>query len=196
MPLALRFGRRDDPRMAPPRRRHLVLILLITVGLVLGSVPASASNYGPPYRDNNAHYYYFVSLESYTTTAANWGKDRVEDGGSVTSHADPSCKTQTDVCVYDADYTGSAWATVYGKSDCVKYGNPTTLCDQFRIRYDTSNLSGYSTTYLRRAGCHEFGHTLRLEHFDSIGGSYSCMYSSISNALQSTYYSTHDKTHF
>ncbi len=97
--------------------------------------------------------------------------------------------------MYDSDYTGPAWDGVYGKFDCRSVVIGTNKCDSFRIRYDTGNLSTYSNNWLKRAGCHEWGHTTGLEHFNEVGGDYSCMWSEINYAYQSTYLAGHDNDH-
>lgn len=104
------------------------------------------------------------------------------------------CVSTTDVCVYDANYTGTFWNTHYGRAVCV-VASGTDRCDRFAIEYDTSWLSGYDLTKLRRAGCHEFGHTTGLKHPDGIHSAASCMFSSITNPSQSIYYSTSDLAH-
>lgn len=164
-----------------------VVLLLVVVS------PAIASNFGSRYADNGSHYYFYSGLESYTVTAANWGRNRVNNT-DMNTYWDGACYSGTDVCVYDANYSGSWWSTHYGKATCVKTMSGGK-CDKFQLQFDTGNLSGYSTTKLRRAGCHEWGHTTGLKHFDSVGGSSSCMWSNINNANQSSYYSYHDIMH-
>ena len=75
------------------------------------------------------------------------------------------------------------------QASCIVAGSGDN-CDRFHVRYDTSNLSTYSNDYLYRAGCHEFGHTVGLQHREVSG---SCMRQNIANAA--TQYSTHDKNH-
>lgn len=181
--------------------RLLAALALASVLVWSFPAPASATNFDWYYADNSDHYYAYVGLESYTITASDWGRSRL-DATNLQTYDDGNCTItlfsngSTDVCVYDHDYTGPAWDGVYGITDCrrVVIGDPQK-CDSFRIRYDNSNLSTYSNNWLKRAGCHEWGHTTGLEHFNEVGGDYSCMWSAINYAYQSTYLAGHDTNH-
>lgn len=182
-------------------KKLLVMMSLASMMVWLIPTPASATNFGWYYADNADHYYAYVNLESYTIVASDWGRGRL-DTTDMQTYDDGSCKLtfphsgSTDVCVYDSDYTDPPWDTIAALVDCkVKVIGSTGKCDSFRIRFDTSNLSTYNDNWLKRVGCHEWGHTAGLEHFNEIGGDYSCMWSSVSYPYQSTYLAGHDIAH-
>ena len=161
------------------RCRQILRRLLSTVvlaSIVIWSIPGSAgaTNFRPLYADNSDHYYRYIDLESYTIVASDWGRNRI-DATDMQTYVDDLCTISvpsgsTDVCVYDDDYTGVAWDGVYGKVNCtILVLTAPHKCDSFRMRFDTGNLSNYSNNWLRRAGCHEWGHTTGLDHFQRGG---------------------------
>lgn len=169
------------------------IVSIMSLLVLMTAQPAYASNFSGPYADNGDHYYAYVNLEHYTITAANWGRDRI-DATDMTTHNDGSCKSGTDVCIYDYDYTGEVWDTVYGRAYCdTRIGNGK--CDRFLVVYDSGNLIRYRSNWLKRAGCHEWGHTVGLDHFNQVGGDYSCMWTNINNRYQSTYFAGHEVNH-
>lgn len=170
---------------------HRLRRLTLVVGLVVlaSAIPAArATNFGAYYADNSGHYWVRVSTNAWTDTATNWGRDRL-DATDINMHWDGSCKSQTDICVYDGTYTGSWWATHYGLAQCVKAAS-STKCDKWEVYFDDADLSTYNQDFLRRGGCHEFGHTVGLWHREAEA---SCMREAIGNASQT--YSTHDVNH-
>lgn len=181
--------------------KFVAMTFLTSIVLTLFPMSASASNFGWYYADNANHYYAYVSLESYTVVASDWGRNRLE-ATDMTTYDDEGCTlnfciTVVRTCVYTTVTIRILSGIQFTeKIDCKRetIGN-TDKCDSFRIRYDTSDLSTYSDNWLKRAGCHEWGHTAGLEHFNEIGGDYSCMWSQIDYPYQSTYFAGHDIAH-
>ena len=186
--------------------RPILSRLLATLVLALSAIwsfpmPANATNFDWYHADNSNHYYAYIGLESYTIVASDWRRSRL-DATNMQTYDDGGCtisnfhNASTDVCVYDSNYTGPAWDVAYGIAGCRRLVTGyTTKCDSFRIRYDTGDLSTFSNDWLKRAGCHEWGHTTGLEHFNEVDGDYSCMWSEINYAYQSTYLAGHDNDH-
>lgn len=77
----------------------------MAVGALSGSV-SEASNFGPKYADNGTHAIAFVNLQSYTVTAATHGLNQIDVHTDMQASQVGVCHSTTDVCVYDANYTG------------------------------------------------------------------------------------------
>lgn len=187
------WGSGADNHTLLSRRRNLG-VMIVPCLLVALSLPAAASNFGARYADNKDHYYHYVSLESYTITAANWGRDRI-DATDMNTYDDGACNAQTDVCIFDSDYSSEWWQTKYGRASCLVTAG-SSKCDKWKIQFDTGNLANWNLTQLRRGGCHEWGHTVGLKHFDSVGTNEgSCMWQSIGAQYQSTQLGSHSLAH-
>ncbi len=175
-------------------QKAFVAVLIIVVGLALAALPVFASNFGRFYADNKNHYYSLSSsLHTDSLSAANWGKDRL-DATDINVHDDGSCKSQTDVCIFDGDYSQhpvykywSGWVT------CNKKVN-SSKCDKWHMYFNTGEYHKYDEDTLRQLGCHEWGHTVGLRH-SYAGSGNSCMWSPLSHSNSTTDYSVHDIDH-
>lgn len=69
------------------------------------------------------------------------------------------------------------------------------LCEQFAVMFDTSNLSTWGSTKLKKGGCHELGHTTGLKHADGKHNILGCMWQNIGHSKMRSYLSSADKSH-
>lgn len=178
------------------RMRRRTSILVITVGVFLIVVaPASATNFASRFADNSLHSYFYVAISNDTQVAANHGLARLS-ATDMSIAVDNSCVSATDVCVYDGYYTGSWWAAHYGRAACAVVGSGSN-CDRWTVEFNQNFTESYSVDKLKKAGCHELGHTVGLKHYDdyALFNEYGCMWESINASKMTDGYSLHDRTH-
>ncbi len=171
-----------------------LILVLVGVGTLLVTGQVGASNFDTNmYADNRNHYYAYVSLETSSVVAANWGRDRI-DATDMNTHNDGTCKTHTDVCIFDGAYVGGIWDVTAGLVSCQTWVG-AGRCDKFRMHLNTSILDTASTQLLRRVGCHEWGHTGGLDHVPASWTGWTCMWASLDAPRQSAYFGWHDIAH-
>jgi hypothetical protein len=131
--------------------------------------------------DSAAHgYWYNSELSSVMAQATSWARANAIDPTDITTFDVAALAFDTDVVVYDQNYTdwcGEAWhgaGPVIGLTHCVSLAtNPANACEKAEVRYDESYTGGASTARRRNLACHENGHTLGLDH---VVTNSSCMY--------------------
>lgn len=115
------------------------------------------ANSGTP--DNTTHGVDRHSLTANGETATAQGIAQLDR-----SKMNASLSACCDVQVYDASYGDSGdWNNVAGKTDCIDDNWWNNVCNEYRVRFNQSNMSSYSGDW-RVIGCHEFGHTAGLGH--------------------------------
>lgn len=89
-----------------------------------------------------------------------WAQNTDSPSTSITSST-----VNADVCVYMYDYGATGWDALTE----ISYDSYSNICDYSRITVNAHYLTDYyATTGLWQAiACHEFGHTLGLDHNDS-----------------------------
>lgn len=135
---------------------------------------AHASNFDSYYADNADHYFARVNLTTDGTTAANWGVTELNSRTDMSTFNDGTCKSNTDICFYDADYKAypwiqsvSWWATHNGLAHCNRASGVFGLgnrCQRWYVLFDIASMNGMTTSEIQELGCHEVGHTVGLKH--------------------------------
>ncbi len=147
--------------------------------------------------DSISHgYWYNSALSSAMAQATSWARANAIDPTDINTFDVPALAPDTDVVVYDQDYTnwcGQPWngsgGFVIGMTHCVSLAsNPANACEKSEVRYDESYTNGATTTRRRNLACHENGHTLGLD--EETAGT-SCMRST---ATDNTTYGSGDIT--
>jgi hypothetical protein len=122
--------------------------------------------------DSISHgYWYNSALSSTMAQATSWARTNAIDPTDINTFSAPSLAVDTDVVVYDQDYTrlcGEYWdgsgGFVVGMTHCVSLAtNPANACEKTEVRYDESYTNRVTTTRRRNLACHENGHTLGLD---------------------------------
>lgn len=153
--------------------------------------------------DSTTHTYHMNT--TWTTQnvedAMNWHLPRLASEYGMTVQEHSSNNTNTDIVVFDADYTtqcGLDWdaspGNKVGLAKCVNHWNATQRCDRHYLRFDTSDTNNFSAAKNRKLACHETGHALGLKHRFRTSDP-GCMRSSL-GAATTNYYSAHDQSHF
>lgn len=186
------------------RLRTVIITIVSALALaVTGGVVAQASNWAGAtgntgcttlnMADNGDHTYYYSDLTVAMSAAVTWTRFNNLNPTDMNSSGTTSPTSNTDVIVYDnnyTDYCGYTWngpgSGVVGLVQCVSTTS-NSRCQKHEMRFDTSYTSGASTTNQRSLACHENGHTIGLAHYSS-----GCMTQSISG---STTYTQHDINH-
>ncbi|MER5424772.1 matrixin family metalloprotease [Streptosporangium roseum] len=164
----------------------LAALLTFVMFLAL-TPPASANTFGWSYlhpsgcctqADNRNHYYNYSSLTSYMKVAGNYAMIRLDSQTDMATHYDSSPDSKTDVEMFDQyydDYWGLDWngsntgKNIYAHAKCVRVISPGLIngwwkCDQYEIRFDLADMSGFSENERKHTACHEVGHSVGLGH--------------------------------
>ena len=184
-----------------PRWRVAVGVFAVLAISVSVANPAQASNFGAYYADNADHYYARVNLTADGVTAANWGVTELDSKTDVSTFNDGTCKSDTDICFYDANYetdpwikSSSWWATHNGLAHCNRATGLFGLgnrCKRWFVLFDVADMNDMTTWEVQELGCHEVGHTVGLKHTDSAE---SCMKTDRAGRISRTL-SQHDIVH-
>lgn len=158
-----------------------VAIVFMAASLTLA--PAHAGQVGATYSVSNCnagqpgsfnvgdsfdHTFFYSALSAHMTAAQNWSNANIVDPTDITVLYPGFVNSQTDVVVYDLNYSnfcGLTWhpSGASGLAVCITL-NSVGECEKFEVRYDNSYVDGVSTTMQRAYACHETGHTLGLDH--------------------------------
>jgi hypothetical protein len=200
---------RGDRREPRGQFIRVVLAALAAAGLTIGTAgDASAFSWrtgsaslGCDGVNNSADsishgYWYNSGLSSVMAQATSWARINAIDPTDINTFSVPALAADTDVVVYDQNYTdwcGEFWngsgGFVIGMTHCVSLAsNPANACEKTEVRYDESYTNGVTTTRRRNLACHENGHTLGLD--EELAGT-SCMRS---HATDYTTYTSGDIT--
>ncbi|WP_326819317.1 hypothetical protein OHA77_19045 [Streptosporangium sp. NBC_01639] len=189
----------------------LAALLTFVMFLAL-TPPASANTFGWSYlhpsgccmqADNRDHYYNYSSLTSYMKVAGNYAMIHLDSQTDMATHYDSSSDVHTDVEMFDQyydDYWGLDWngsstgKNVHAHAKCVRGISPGLIngwwkCDQYEIRFDLADMSGFSENERKHTACHEVGHSVGLGHSSESG---SCLKSGRATVRS---YSSHDVAH-
>lgn len=88
---------------------------------------------------------------------------------------------------YLANYGNTGWA---GITECIDRSGD--ICHHWHLRYNTY-YGSFTSLQKQTIGCHEFGHSLGLFHYDTHQTNPSCMEEGIMHFHQQ--YNPHDKSH-
>lgn len=171
------------PRVSPSVRpmsgvgsvlRLLALGAVLLALAVVAAAPAGANNFGDYYyADNEDHYWVDVNLTPAGSSQFQFGLQRLNATVINTSDDGPTCKTSTDVCGYDGNYTvyGGAgetaafWADTVAAAICWKgvlfSGDK---CDRWGVYFNEWFHPLMNANQELAVGCHELGHTVGLDH--------------------------------
>jgi len=160
-----------------PGRPRWKVVIGVTAVLFLSfsaASPAQASNFGSYYADNADHYFARVSLTTDGTIAANWGVTELNSRTDVDTFNDGTCKSNTDICFYDANYhtdpwikSVAWWKTHNGLAHCNRASGLFGLgnrCERWYVLFDVADMNRMTTWEVQELGCHEVGHTVGLKH--------------------------------
>lgn len=148
--------------------------------------------------DSASHgYWYSGDLTHAMAAATDWARANNVDPTDITTFSVPTLAFDTDVPVYDQNYSSwcdSSWHPqadgLVGLSQCVSLAtNPAGACEKNDVRHDESFTSTASLANQRGLACHENGHTLGLGH-PLAGDSESCVKTGYPKPLLN--YSTHE----
>jgi len=152
------------------RKQIAVSILVGTlVGLVGGALVAGPGDAwvlnGCKFPGSNPQLEYkFVSVGSTWTDAFNAGQQKWDTktpgyGGWFTENASG---TDTEIYVYDANYSETWWGLAEG--GCDSGGGQPWYNDKVNIKFNLSTAGSMNTTERRLVAIHEMGHGLGLAH--------------------------------
>lgn len=172
------------------------------IGALLGSLTVVEANpFGPAegccrYADGLYHTIYNSSLQSKQASAVTSARADVDatDAGPTQMHSSPA--SYTDVLAYDGNYGGS-WATKAGVWRCIDALDATT-CGQGELFFNLGvldNLNGsagspYTQSERNAVACHEFGHSLGMDHGTNLD---TCMHDPARDATPD--YNSHNVSH-
>jgi hypothetical protein len=188
--------------------RITVALMCLTVGLTVAS-SAEATNVewnngnagcgAENHPDANPHTFYYEDLTSTVATLQEDVRLSIVEPTDVTTQKLNGKDFYTDVIVTDADWTyecGVNWdndpqKNYWGQSSCAYTTNAQNHCQQYHLRYDTSDVNASMHQYFRwTIGCHETAHTLGLKHRNYDQG---CLFDPITNAWANL--TAHDLAH-
>lgn len=129
------------------------VVLAMTLGLFVDT--ARAGHEGGLWPDSTVHNMTRKDLSNFGKIAAVHGRDQVNRSSGMGATFEGS----GDVRWRDYSYGDTGW---HGTTSCIDPGIPWT-CDLFRIRLNLSSM-GTAANLWRSLGCHEIGHTVRLDH--------------------------------
>ncbi|MGH9156713.1 MAG: hypothetical protein ACRD1K_12955 [Acidimicrobiales bacterium] len=163
----------------------LGLVILLTASQPLDSTNASTFSWRTGdtgcstanSADSASHgFYYDPGLTGNMAAATNWARSNVIDPTDINTFDVGTVAFDTDVVVYDQDYTtycGYSWHSpggsgVVGLNKCVLLAtNPANACEKNEIRYDESFTNSTTSDNRNGLACHENGHALGLAHVSS-----------------------------
>lgn len=157
--------------------RSLVIVLALPASLALCTSSAMGVAFGPaagmPYADNAEHTFCFNNLTDKTLNAAQNARDTLDETTDL--YKNMFCGAATDAQVYDGQY-GSAADWGYGKWTCTDPNGD--VCESADIKINIQPPVMDEQAKRRKTTCHEFGHSIGLDHYGSNGdGHAGCMVS-------------------
>jgi hypothetical protein len=164
-------------------RATLLAAAAVTAILISAGGSVDASNFGPQgncgdgyccvcYANNKTHKV-FYSLSTQFKRAMNYVRTNIYNPTDVNTVG--SSHANSDVAAFTMNYQYSGW---YGVVDCIDYKNKK-VCDHWHLHTNTF-YGPNSRKEARAISCHEFGHTLGLQHTSASG---TCMKSAAPSAL-------------
>jgi hypothetical protein len=158
-------------------KRRTIIGLVVAVTLAGGLATVTASNFGPQgdcgdgyccvcYANNKKHKIWQPNLNESLEDSMDWVRTNIYaptdlEVPKVGEHGN------SDVAAYSADYGDSGW---YGIVDCIDYASRST-CAHWHLHVN-EHYGPYSEHSRRAISCHEYGHTVGLQH---TGDARSCM---------------------
>ncbi len=156
-------------RSRPRRRRRILVAATSAVAVALAAATVAATNFGPQgdcgdgrccvcYADGTRHTLWQPNLGEAFENAFDWARREIY---APTDLRVPKVDTHgaSDVAAYQDDYGDTKW---FGIVDCIDYVNDN-VCSHWHLHVNSS-YGPYTRHQRRVLACHEFGHTVGLQH--------------------------------
>ena len=152
---------------------------VVCLYLGAGAIANTYGSYNVPDSVNHT-FFYGSGFGSDWTEQADWARTtNIGSATKMTTSKQTTHSATVDVHAQVGNYEDTGWA---GKAQCKTstgtYSSPA--CEHWHVYFNTypAVKRGYSYQYYekRHLACHEFGHTVGLDHYQSKPGSPTCMW--------------------